>query len=244
MACAASVLAVGAPGLSPAGASAAFGDRALRAGSHGHHVRVLQRWLTALGIPTDIDGMYGRATRRSVRVYERRNGLHVDGRVSRPQARGLRRRVLALPAPVSQPVNPTAAAAVLSANGRTAVAPAGAPPQVRTAIAAANRIVGKPYRWGGGHGKWEDRGYDCSGTVSYALHGAGLLDSPLDSTGFKRYGRAGRGRWITVYANRTHAFTFIAGLRLDTSGSGGSGPRWRRAGRSTRGFTARHPAGL
>ncbi|MCA1683028.1 MAG: C40 family peptidase [Actinobacteria bacterium] len=133
---------------------------------------------------------------------------------------------------------------MLAADGRTAIAPVGAPRQVQAAIAGGNRIVGKPYRYGGGHARWEDSGYDCSGTVSYALHGAGLLRSPLDSGAFTRYGKAGRGRWITVYGNRGHAYAIIAGLRLDTSGSGGRGPRWREQGRSSRGFKARHPSGF
>jgi hypothetical protein len=129
-----------------------------------------------------------------------------------------------------------------------ASAPAGAPPQVQAAIAAANRIIGKPYRYGGGHGKVEDSGYDCSGTVSYALIGAKLLKSPLDSSSFMRWGEAGEGEWITVYTNPGHAFVVIAGLRLDTSAAGdprgGKGPRWRPALRSTRGFRARHPEGF
>jgi hypothetical protein len=129
-----------------------------------------------------------------------------------------------------------------------ASAPVGAPPQVQAAIAAANRIVGKPYRYGGGHGKVEDSGYDCSGTVSYALIGAKLLKSPLDSSSFMRWGEAGAGEWITVYTNPGHAFVVIAGLRLDTSAAGdprgGKGPRWRPALRSTRGFRARHPEGF
>jgi len=247
LACAACAVAVSAPSLSPKAASAAFGDRALVQGSKGRHVRVLQRWLTLVGVPTRVDGQYGRATRRSVRVYERRNNLHVDGRVSRPQARGLRRRAaMAAPAATTPPA-PTAAAgarAVLSPDRRTALAPASAPPQVHAAIAAANRIVGKPYRYGGGHGTWEDRGYDCSGTVSYALHGAGLLRSPLASTAFMRFGARGKGGWITVHAHGGHAFVVIAGLRLDTSGDGGRGPRWRTEPRSPSGFKARHPAGL
>jgi hypothetical protein len=244
--CAASAIAVGGPALSPESASATFGDRTLRTGSHGREVRVLQRWLTKLGVPTHVDGAYGRGTRRSVRAYERRYRLNVDGRVSRAQARGLRKRVQALPRAPAQPaaaLTPTAKA-VLAADGRTALAPAGAPPEVQSAITAANRIVGKPYRYGGGHGRWEDAGYDCSGTVSYALHGAGLLRSPLDSGAFARWGKAGKGRWITVFANGGHAYAIIAGLRLDTSGSGGSGPRWRKQGRSSRGFTARHPTGF
>jgi hypothetical protein len=125
----------------------------------------------------------------------------------------------------------------------SAIAPS-TPRAVTLAIAAANRLVGQPYRWGGGHASFHSRGYDCSGSVSYVLHAAGQLSAPLDSTGLSHWGRAGRGRWITVYANRTHAFMVIAGRRFDTSGSGGSGPRWRSALRSTAGFVARHPAGL
>jgi hypothetical protein len=127
-------------------------------------------------------------------------------------------------------------------------APAGAPPAVRRAIAAANRIVGKPYRYGGGHARAQDTGYDCSGTVSFALAGAGLLGAPLDSGALGRWGEAGRGRWITVFTNPGHAYVVIAGLRLDTSAAGdpggGRGPRWRPVPRSAAGFTARHPAGL
>ena len=134
-----------------------------------------------------------------------------------------------------------------------AVAPAGAPPQVAGAIAAANRIVTKPYRYGGGHRSFEDSGYDCSGSVSYALGGGGLLRTPLDSRSFMRWGARGRGKWITVYTNPSHAYVVIAGLRFDTSGSErmvvryggarGSGPRWRGR-RSSRGYRLRHFPGL
>jgi hypothetical protein len=124
-------------------------------------------------------------------------------------------------------------------------APAGAPRAVKAAIAAGNRIQGKPYVWGGGHGKWESRGYDCSGTVSYVLHAGGLLNTPLVSGAFARsFGLRGKGRWITIYANSGHAFMFIAGLRLDTSGTGGKGPRWRLEPRGMGGFVPRHPRGL
>ncbi len=116
--------------------------------------------------------------------------------------------------------------------------------RVAAAIAAANRIVGKPYRYGGGHGSFEDDGYDCSGTVSYALHATGSLDAPRDSSGLTTFGRSGAGRWISVYGNSGHAYVVIAGLRLDTSGSGGAGPRWRPEPRSGRGYVVRHPAGL
>ena len=130
-----------------------------------------------------------------------------------------------------------------------AVAPPDAPPEVRAAIAAANRIVGKPYRYGGGHARVEDTGYDCSGTVSYALIGAGLLRSPLDSRAFAGWGLPGKGRWITVYTNPGHAYVVIAGLRLDTSAAGerrssGRGPRWRTTARAASGFRARHPKGF
>ena len=126
----------------------------------------------------------------------------------------------------------------------SAAAPADAPPQVQQAIWAANRLQDKPYVYGGGHAEVEDDGYDCSGTVSYALHHAGLLATPLDSGSFMRWGQKGAGRWITVYTNPGHAYAVIAGLRLDTSGSGERGPRWRLEPRSPRGFAVRHPRGL
>jgi hypothetical protein len=130
-----------------------------------------------------------------------------------------------------------------------AYAPLEAPAEVHAALAAANKIVGKPYKYGGGHAKVEDSGYDCSGTVSYALNGAGLLEDgiPLDSSSFMRWGEKGPGTWFTVYTNPGHAFAIIAGLRLDTSAagdpSGRKGPRWRPTLRSTKGFRARHPEG-
>ena len=129
-----------------------------------------------------------------------------------------------------------------------AAAPEGAPEEVKEAIWAANRIIGKPYRYGGGHAKFEDSGYDCSGTVSYALRGAGLVKSPLNSSGFMRWGKRGKGEWITVYTNPGHAYVVIAGLRLDTSAAddprGGKGPRWRPLRKSDRGFAARSPVGF
>jgi peptidoglycan hydrolase CwlO-like protein len=128
-------------------------------------------------------------------------------------------------------------------NGR-AIPPANAPVAVRSAIEAGNRIVGLPYVWGGGHGSFESSGYDCSGTVSYALHGGGFLSSPLDSSGLTTWGSPGPGNWITVYASSGHAYVVIAGLRLDTSGTvGGSGPAWSTEMRSSSGFVARHPDG-
>jgi hypothetical protein len=132
-------------------------------------------------------------------------------------------------------------------NGK-AYPPADAPEEVKEAIWAANEIVGLPYKYGGGHARVKDSGYDCSGTVSYALHGGGLLDTPLDSSSFLSWGAAGTGSWITVYTNPGHAFLVIAGLRLDTSAAGDpsdkDGPQWRPVLRSTKGFKARHLIGF
>ena len=126
--------------------------------------------------------------------------------------------------------------------------PESAPLEVKEAIWAANEIVGKPYKYGGGHARVKDSGYDCSGTVSYALIGGDLLDDPLDSSSFMSWGERGKGEWITVYTNPGHAFVEIAGMRLDTSAagdpSGDKGPQWRPMLRSTKGFKARHPEGF
>jgi hypothetical protein len=130
--------------------------------------------------------------------------------------------------------------------GSRAVAPRSAPPEVKAMIRAANDIRHKPYVWGGGHRRWRSRGYDCSGSVSYVLHRAGLLDYPLDSTGFKHWGKHGRSGWVTIYASREHVFMVIAGLRWDTSyitDGDRSGPGWSKTMRPHRGFRVRHPAG-
>ena len=139
----------------------------------------------------------------------------------------------------------------------SAAAPADAPPQVQQAVWAANRIQDKPYVYGGGHAEIEDNGYDCSGTVSYALHHAGLLETPLDSGSFMSWGDSGKGQWITIYTNPGHAYAVIAGLRLDTSmatisrahkrqfkKASEKGPRWRPTERSSRGYKKRHPVGF
>jgi cell wall-associated NlpC family hydrolase len=126
----------------------------------------------------------------------------------------------------------------------TAVAPEDAPEPVKRVIQAANAIAKFPYKWGGGHGAWRDDGYDCSGSVSFALAGAGLLDSPLTSGGFMGWGAQGRGEWITIYTNPGHMFMVVAGLRFDTSGRGRAGTRWQEAPRSITGFTVRSVPGL
>lgn len=136
--------------------------------------------------------------------------------------------------------------AKIAADGRTALAPADAPQEVKDAINAANKITRKPYIYGGGHATFKklSRGYDCSSTISYALGNAGLLESPLNSTGFFNWGKKGKGTWITVYTNPGHAYAVIAGLRLDTSGPGERGPRWRKESRSSKGFRSRSYKGL
>ncbi len=139
--------------------------------------------------------------------------------------------------------------ATIASDG-SAIAPSNAPRAVRKAINAANRIRTKPYKWGGGHGRWKDKGYDCSGAVSYVLHAAGLLKRPLSSGPLgSKWGTPGIGKWITVYGNRSHAYAVIAGLRWDTSAVGeptnnGSGPRWRSPPRSSSGYKARYALGL
>lgn len=127
-----------------------------------------------------------------------------------------------------------------------AIAPPEAPFPVKRVIAAANQIRNRPYVWGGGHRSWLSRGYDCSGAVGYALHGAGLLDLTLVSGQLAQWGENGAGKWITVYANSRHVFLAVAGLRFDTRGNppGVSGPRWHRARVDSRKFAKRHPPGL
>jgi len=122
--------------------------------------------------------------------------------------------------------------------------PESAPPAVKAAIAAANKIRTRPYIWGGGHARWWSPGYDCSGAVSFALHGAGFITTPMDSSEMMAWGAPGKGRWITIYANAGHAFAVIDGIRWDTAGdTEGTGPRWHPEMVSTAGYVARHPAG-
>jgi hypothetical protein len=150
------------------------------------------------------------------------------------------------PPPASEEASPTAPAGkAMLVNGR-AVAPMDAPPVVKKVIAAANKIRTKPYIYGGGHARWWDRGYDCSGAVSFALRGGKFLTSPMPSGPMESWGEAGKGRWITVYANSGHAYAVIAGLRWDTAGnSGSSGPRWSESlsAAASGTFVARHPTG-
>jgi cell wall-associated NlpC family hydrolase len=251
-----------------------FGSRTLKRGSKGSDVKTLQRYLTKVGFTTTADGDFGSGTQRTVRTWEGASALRVDGKVTKADAKVLRANVAAMPdvtppAAPGQPSTdeespsfkapaPNSAAdastggagfeqvetATLNADG-TATPPDAAPEAVKEIILAGNEIAKKPYVYGGGHGKWQDSGYDCSGSVSYALHGAGLLKQSLDSTGFESWGAAGPGTWVTIYANGGHAYMVVAGLRFDTSGAKSrSGSRWTDEDRSNAGFVVRHLTGL
>jgi len=153
-------------------------------------------------------------------------------------------------AAASTPTHPVVAGSRAKIVHGLAYAPSNAPLAVKKAIWAGDQIRFKPYIYGGGHGSFRAAGYDCSGSVSYVLHAAGLVATPLDSSDFMSWGQSGRGHWITVYTNPGHAFVQIAGIRLDTSAEGdphpaaGSGPRWRPLLRDTGGYEARHQSGL
>ncbi len=150
----------------------------------------------------------------------------------------------------STPTHPTVPGSVAKIVNGLAYAPADAPVQVQKAIWAGDAIRHKPYVYGGGHGTWNDTGYDCSGSVSYILHAAGLLKISMDSSDFETWGADGLGQWITVYTNPGHAFVQIAGIHLDTSAeqdpnpAPGSGPRWRPLMKRTGGYQPRHPVSL
>ncbi len=244
-----------------------LGDRTLRQGDKGHDVKVLQNFLSRAGMRVEQDSAFGAATTKAVRAFERFQQRRVDGVVTRLDVLVLRDVVAiggavakasstggALPKNVAppKPLAPEAPAplvvgpgmkATVGADG-LAVAPAAAPPAVHAVIAAGNRIARMPYLYGGGHGKWEDRGYDCSGSVSYALHGAGLLETAMPSGSFENWGDPGPGQWVTIYANPGHMYMVVAGLRFDTSGRASAGTRWQAAMRSGEGYEVRHPPGL
>ncbi len=218
---------------------AAYATRTLQVGSSGSDVRALQRYLDRAGYETTADGAFGPATRRSVVAFEVAEERRANGRASRAEQRIVRARAASTDSSEAAPTD----SAYLTSEG-VAVAPASAPDEVKAIIEAGNEIATKPYKYGGGHGRWHDSGYDCSGSVSYVLHAAGLLRRPLDSTGFMSWGERGRGTWVTIRTNPSHADMIVAGLRFDTSARRQTGTRWSEQMRSARGFHGRHPNGL
>lgn len=221
-----------------------LGDRVLHMGMTGHDVRVLQDFLTRAGFPTGIDGDFGATTRRHVVAFQRSEQIRPNGVVSFAVAHALRTAVAGQTR--STAATAPAGKGVLNSDG-TATAPANAPAAVKNVIAAANRIAFKPYVFGGGHGSFTSSGYDCSGSVSYALHGGGLLSSPEDSSQLESYGSAGNGQWITLWANAGHVYMQVAGLFYDTAAQSSSNnhDRWSTTRPSpTSGFVVRHPSGL
>jgi cell wall-associated NlpC family hydrolase len=228
--------------LAPAAEAAKYGSRTMKKGMYGHDVKVLQRYLDRVGHETMVDGQFGRGTARSVRRFEAEADRRVDAVVTRRDARALKAEVKASKSETTTTA-PATGEATLTPDG-LAVAPADAPEEVQAIIEAGNEIATKPYKYGGGHGKWRDSGYDCSGSISYALHGAGLLDRALSSGDFMRWGERGRGTWVTIRANSGHAYMIVAGLRFDTSARRQSGNRWTEKMRSARGYRAVHPEGL
>jgi len=225
-----------------------LGWRLLRSGLHGNDVTILQGYLTIAGYPTSVDGQFGPATAASVAAFKTAHNMApANGVAGAAFDKALEAAISTYESDI--PTGTT----TINADG-TATAPAGAPAAVQAAIASANQIIDTSYCVGGGHGQWNSSCYDCSGSVSYVLHGAGLLSSSEDSTGLESYGQAGPGKWITIYSDPSHAFIVIGGRAFDTADYGGpnipsgTGPRWRSnpLGNLADGgdYVVRHPPGL
>jgi peptidoglycan hydrolase-like protein with peptidoglycan-binding domain len=228
------------------GAHHSLGDRIpVKRGMSGHDIRVLQDFLSRTGFKVGIDGEFGSTTEKAVKKFETAQNRTVDGIMDAADIDALR--TLAGQDDPGAGTQPTQLApgdtAQIGPDG-LAIAPATAPDPVKAIIAAGNQIASTPYKYGGGHGKWNDSGYDCSGSVSYALHGAGLLDEALASGDFESWGDAGPGQWVTIYAKGSHAYMVVAGIRFDTSGRTKNNTRWQADMRSSSGYVARHPTGL
>jgi peptidoglycan hydrolase-like protein with peptidoglycan-binding domain len=232
----------------PADASThrSLGDRIpVQPGMSGHDIRVLQDLLRKAGFKVDIDGQFGASTEKAVKAFETAQSRPVDGIMDAGDIDALRT-LAGQPDPGAGTMPGQLAPGDMAQIGPDglALAPATVPDPIKAIIAAGNEIATKPYRYGGGHGKWIDDGYDCSGSVSYALHGAALLDAPLASGDFEAWGDPGPGTWVTLYAKASHMYMVIAGLRFDTSGRSKAGTRWQTDMRPATGYTVRHPTGL
>jgi peptidoglycan hydrolase-like protein with peptidoglycan-binding domain len=237
----------------PATATAATSDTGLTAGSGAEEAgqaaapatgATAVEWLQkALKLP--VDGEFGPETEAAVRRLQARHGLSVDGVVgpSTWALIGVQDAATLTPPPsaLAAPSSPSE-----TAGGEAGASAGGGEGEsiVARVIAAADEIATRPYVWGGGHGSFESYGYDCSGSVSYALHGGGLLSSPEDSTGLESFGEPGPGKYITIYANAEHAYMVIDGKRFDTVALAEDGSRWGGPSDDGGGFVERHPAGL
>jgi peptidoglycan hydrolase-like protein with peptidoglycan-binding domain len=244
--------------LAPATAMGALGDRVLKLGARGADVRALQGHLDAAGYTLVQTGRYDRRTRGRVQAFQNDNGLRATGVVTRRVARMIKATATASPGyggtlfdpNPPKPSGPVPAELKIVAGTRakvlrdgTAAAPAAAPDEVKRVIASGNEIARLPYKWGGGHARWRDTGYDCTGSVTYAFRTT-FRRGPYPTFGYSNWELPGPGRWITVYANSGHVYAVIAGLRFDSSGLRVAGSRWTDQQRSAASFVARHPAGF
>jgi len=218
-----------------------FGGRVLKLGMRGPSIREMQEYLSAAGFPVTDDGDYGSATHSAVIAFEASKGLKQDGIMALTAANALRATVAAIDA------DNTGQKAVIAPDG-LAIAPVDAPLVVKEVIAAANEIAMTPYLYGGGHAAWNSPGgYDCSGSVSFALHGGGLISAPVDSGELESYGQPGPGHWMTLYANGGHVYMTVAGLWFDTvaQSKANGEDRWSATRvSSAAGFVVRHPGGM